>query len=244
MIMEAAELVDRFKAEAARAGAVVHEATAAEEANDCLLNLVRERGVRLVVKSSSPLADRIGLRHHLQGAGIDVMETEIGEWLAQLAETHGTGAAPPSSIEEAAGLLSEAVGEELEPEPATLLRAARRVLRKAYVDADMGITEASLAIAKTGTLVMAGDEGNDRLVAVLPRIHVTLLDCRNLESTMEDATARLRLLAETTRQGKMPSYVTYLTGRNTTGDIPGALMARAQGPDEEHVVLVYADAAA
>jgi len=244
MATEAAGLVERFKAEAAGSGAIVHEAATLVEVNDCLLNLARERGVRLVVKSSSPLADQIGLRHHLQGAGINVTETAVGEWLAQLAETRGTAAAEPSSIEEAVRLLSGATGEELEPEAATLLQAARRALRKAYVDADMGITEASLAIAKTGTLVMVGDEGNDRLVAILPRIHVTLLDGRNLVSTMEDATARLRLLVEAKRQGKMPSYVTYLTGRNTTGDIPGALMARAQGPDEEHVVLARGEAAA
>lgn len=240
--MEAAELTERFKAEAAGAGDIVHEATTVGEVNDCLLNLARERGVRLVVKASSPLAHRIGLRHHLQGAGIDVRESEIREWLAQLAQTRSTSAAP-STIQEAARLLSGATGEELQPEPATLLRAARRALRKVYVEVDMGITEACLGIAKTGTLIMLGDEGNDRLVAILPRIHVTLLDSRNIVPAMEDATARLRLLIETVWQGKTPGYVTYVTGRNTTGDIPGALMARAQGPDEEHVVLVHGDAA-
>ena len=205
MAMEATELTERFKEEAARAGAVVHQATTAGEVNDCLLSLARERDVRLVVKSRSALADRTGLRHHLQGAGIDVRETEIEAWLAQLAEAGATGAASPLSIEQAAALLSGATGDELEPEPATLLRAARRAVRKACVDADMGITEASVAIAKTGTLIMVGDEGNDRLVAILPRIHVTLLDCGNLVSAMEDATDRLRLLVTTTRQGKMPT---------------------------------------
>lgn len=244
MAMEATELTERFKAEAAGSGAIVHEAATVVEVNDCLLNLAREHGVRLVVKASSPLADRIGLRHRLEGAGIDVTETGIGEWLAQLAETRATSGAPPSSMEEAASLLSGAIGEELGAEHATLLRAARGALRQAYVEADMGVTEASLAVAETGTLIMVGDEGNDRLAAILPRIHVTLLDSRNIVPAMEDATARLRLLIETVWQGKTPSYVTYLTGRNTTADIPGALMARAQGPDEEHVVFVHGDATA
>ena len=244
MSVESTELVERFKAEAGRLGVIVHEAMAGEQVNDCLLNLARERAVRLVVKSASPLADGSGLRRHLEDAGIEVRETEVGHWLAQLAEGNLAGEVSTLTLEQAARQLSDAIGEEVEAEPATVLRAARRALKKAYSDADMGITEASLGVAETGTLIIIGDEGNERLVTVLPRIHVTLLDCLNVVFTMEDATVRLRLLVETAWQGKTPSYVTYLTGRNTTGDIPGAIMARAQGPEEEHIVLVHTNATA
>jgi L-lactate utilization protein LutB len=85
---------------------------------------------------------------------------------------------------------------------------------------------------------MLCNEGNSRLVSALPLIHVILLDGAALVPTLDAAVARLKSLARDKSDGRWPSYVTYLTGRNTTGDIPGALMARAQGPAEEHIVLV------
>jgi L-lactate dehydrogenase complex protein LldF len=239
--MEAVELVEQFKTEAANAGALVYEAKDAADANDYVLKLARERGVKFIVKSKSMLAEEIGLKAHLENGGIEVKETGIGEWLVQLAgerQEHMGGSASYETIEQVAELISERTDEQPEPDPRAVLSAVRWVLRKYYLSADMGISEASIAIAETGTLIIMGSEGNERLVAVLPRIHVTIVGCEELVSTMEEATVRLKLLSKTMMDRKMPSYVTYLTGRNTTADIPKALMARAQGPDEEHIVLV------
>lgn len=241
MAMGAAELVEQFKTEAARAGALVYEAKDAVDASDYVLKLAQERGVKFIVKSKSMLAEEIGLKEHLENGGIEVKETDIGEWIVQLAgerPAQMVGSASCETIEQVAELISERTGEQLEPDPRAVLDAVRRALRKSYLSADMGISEASIAIAETGTLIIVGNEGNERLVAVLPRIHVTVVGCEELVSTMEDATVRLKLLSTTIMDRKMPSYVTYITGRNTTADIPKALMARAQGPDEEHIVLV------
>ncbi|MBM4452432.1 MAG: lactate utilization protein [Chloroflexi bacterium] len=127
---------------------------------------------------------------------------------------------------------------ETSPDSAIAIDVDKHALRDKYINADLGISEADIAIAETGTLVLIGNDGSTRLGAVLPRIHLTLLDTRNLVETLDDATARVKSLPQKKTKGKMPAYITYLTGRNTTADIPGAIFARAQGPAEEHIVLV------
>ena len=242
MAVGATGLVEQFKTEAARTGAMVYEAKDAKDASEYVLKIAQEHGVKHIVKSKSMLAKEIGLREQLENAGIEVRETDVAEWITQLAgerAAHAEYLVPPKTIEQVAELISNATGEQLEADPQALSSAARRALRQSCIIADMGVSEASIAIAETGTLVITSNEGNDRLVAVLPPIHVTMVDCGELVSTMEDATARLKLLSRTITDRNIPSYVTYITGRNTTADIPKALMARAQGPDEEHIVLVH-----
>jgi len=193
MDLGATELVERFKTEAARSGAVVYEAKDAKDAGDYVLKVAQERGVKHIVKSKSMLAEEIGLREQLENAGIEVRETDIAEWITQLARerpAHAEYLVPPKTIEQVAELISKATGEQLEAEPKALSIAARRALRQSCIVADMGISEASIAIAETGTLIIMSNEGNDRLVAVLPPIHVTMLDREELVSNMEDATAK------------------------------------------------------
>ena len=233
------ELVEQFKTEATGAGAVVYEAKDADDANNYVLKLAREHDVKHVVKSKSVLAEEIGLREYLENGGIEVKESDLGEWIAQLAGERASPAAGSTlhkTIEQAAELIAEATGEELESDHQVLLNAARRVLRQSYIDADMGISEAGIAIAETGTLVMVSNEGNDRLVAILPRVHVTMIDCENLVPTMDEAIIRIRSLGENITGRRMSSYVTYITGRNFSGDL--GVRTKAQGPEEEHIVLV------
>jgi L-lactate utilization protein LutB len=235
------EVIGQFMAEASLAGATVYEARSADEANDYILKLAQEHQARRVVKAKSALAKEIGLKEYLTKAGLEVTETDLGDWLAQLAGDRALNLAETASgktLEPIAALVSKAAGEEVKAEVPAILQAARRALRQSYIAADMGISEADLAIAETGTVVMLCNEGNSRLVSVLPLIHVSLLDGAALVPTLDAAVARLKSLARDRADDRWPSYVTYLTGRNTTGDIPEALMARAQGPAEEHIVLL------
>jgi L-lactate utilization protein LutB len=237
----ATELIEQFVVEATRMGSVVYRATDPEDVITYILDIARERNMRSVVKSKSSLANRIGLRQSLQNKGLDVKETDIGEWIAQLSGESPADDRKPvaqKSVNQIAKVLSEATARELNPDPELLLEATRLTLRESYINADIGISEAEIAIAETGTYVMASDEGNDRLAALLPRLHVTLIDERNMVATWDEAITRLKELYKDKKEWRMPSFITYVTGRNTTGDIPGALMARAQGPEEEHIVLV------
>jgi len=236
-----AELIEQFIDEATRMGSVVYRATDPEDVSTYILDVARERNMRSIVKSKSSLANRIGLRQYLENEGLDVKETDIGEWIAQLSgesPTQDEKTVAQKSVNQIAKVLSEETTRELSPDPELLVEVSRLTLREAHINADIGITEAEIAIAETGTYVIASDEGNDRLAALLPRLHVTLINERNLIATWEEAITRLKELYKDKREWRMPSFVTYVTGRNTTGDIPGALMARAQGPEEEHIVLV------
>ncbi|MBN2463401.1 MAG: lactate utilization protein [Dehalococcoidia bacterium] len=229
------ELIEKFKAEASRAGAVVYEPTGTEDTSNYLLKLAQERNVKHAVKSKSKMADKLNLRERLEKVGIEVKETDLEEWITQLAGKNPDG---QKTIEQVAKLISKATGKKLDPDPQVLLGAANRAMKQSCIDADMGISEAGVAIAETGTLVITSNSGDSRLVAVLPRIHLTVVDCENIVPTLEDAAARVKPPGKNMADGDISSYVTYITGRNTTADIPGAILARAQGPAEEHILLL------
>jgi len=228
------ELVEQFKSVASNVAAVVYEAKGAEDANHYVVKLAQEHNVKRVVKSKSVVATEIGLNKYLEDAGFEVTETDIEGWIAQLAG----GRPSPKKLEEIAELFPKAIGERLEPNPQVLLQAARRYLRQSIINADMGISGANIAIAETGTLVIINSEGNARLVATLPPIHVAMIGREKLVSSLNDATTILKLLSKNAAGYKMPGYITYISGRSTTADIPGALMIRAQGPAEVHIVLL------
>ncbi len=235
------ELVEQFKAEASKAGAVVYEAKDAHDANEYVQKLAQERNVKHIVKSKSMLTEEIELREYLEEAGIEVTETDLGEWLIQLAgerPAHMTGPAIHKTIEQVAELISRATGQELGPEPQLLLDAARNALRQSYIDADMGMSGANIAIAETGTLVIVTNEGNGCMATTLPPIHVAVVGYEKLVSSWEDAVHIFRLLSRCTVGMKMPVYVSHITGPSRTNAILGASSLGASGPGEVHIVLV------
>jgi iron-sulfur cluster protein len=235
------QLVEQFKAEAIKAGAVVYEAEDAEDANDYVLKLAQEHKVQHIVKSKSMLGEEIGLREHLEQAGIEVTETDIGEWIVQLAgerPAHIVGPAIHKTIEQVAELISKATGQEFGSDPQALLDAARRALRQTYIDADMGISGANIAIAETGTLVIVTNEGNGCMATTLPPVHVAVVGYEKIVSKWEDAAAIFRLLSRCTAGMKMPVYVSHITGTSRTNAMPGSLLHGAGGPGEVHIVLV------
>ena len=239
MAVRSGELIEQFKNEAVNAGATVFVGES-DAAADYILKIAAERNVRCVVKSRSPLAGEMALSARLEGTGAQVIESGIREWLNQLAarESVNIDLDDDSAVPEVAELLSGITGKRLEPDLKILVQAANAYLRPYYLRAGMGISEAAAGIAETGTVIITGNEGDERLATVLPGIHITLISSDNLTATMEEAVSRIRTSGIEKDAPRFPRYVTYLTGRNTTGDIPGALTARAQGPEEEHVVVV------
>jgi iron-sulfur cluster protein len=235
------ELVEQFKLHATRAGAVVYEAEDAEDACEYVLKLAQERGVKRIVKSKSMLGEEIELREHLENAGIGVTETDIGEWIVQLAgerPAHLVGPAVHKTIEQVAELISKETGQELGTEPQALLDAARRTLRQTYIDADMGISGANIAIADTGTLVIVTNEGNGCMSTTLPPVHVAVVGYEKMVSSWKDAAAIFRLLSRCTAGMKMPVYISHITGPSQTDAIPGSVIRGVGGPSEVHIVLV------
>jgi len=235
------QLVEQFKSQAAKAGAVVYEAEDAEAACEYILKLAQEHQVKHIVKSKSMLGEEIELREHLESAGIGVTETDIGEWIVQLARerpAHLVGPAVHKTMEQVAELVSKATGQELGTEPQALLDATRRVLRRAYIEAEMGISGANIAIAETGTLTIVTNEGNGCMATTLPPIHVAVVGYEKIVPGWKDAAAIFRLLSRCTAGMKMPVYVSHITGPSRTDALSGKVLYGAGGPAEVHIVFV------
>jgi len=225
-------LLDKFKTEAMLTGALIKQVSSAEEAVGYIIGLVKDKAITTVVKSASPIADSLDLAARLSKEGVKIMEPSIAQWAAGLARGEDV------PMDKLASLISSALGRQVPAEAEALLQAARSVLKEAYSGAGLGITEADFGIAETGTLVTLENEGNARLAAVLPRLHLTLLDGSRIAGSLADAAEIIKGSSAGIPGHKVPTFITYLTGRTTTADIPGAIFARAQGPAEEYILII------
>jgi L-lactate dehydrogenase complex protein LldF len=236
------ELVEQFTASATRAGCVVHPAKDAAEARQIVARLAEERQVKLIVKSKTMVAEEIELNPYLEERGIKVVETDLGEWIIQLAGEHPSHILAPAlhkTREQIAVLLGKEAGQDLSAAtPNELAAIARKQLRESFITADMGISGANIAIADSGTLVLVTNEGNGRLVTTLPPIHVALVGVEKIVPSLDEATEVLKLLAPSATGQKMSVYVSMTTGPSRSADIELSLAIGVHGPKEVHIILV------
>jgi L-lactate dehydrogenase complex protein LldF len=204
-----------------------------EEACEYIAEVCRRAGAQLAVKSKSMASEEIGLNAALAASGVRAIETDLGEYLLQLAGAHPAHIIAPAielTKEDIARLLSRVEGEPVEPELTALTAAARRQLRVAFQQADVGITGANFGVAETGSICLVTNEGNGRLVSALPRVHVALMGVERLVPTTAELAVLLELLARSGTGQTLSTYTTLLTGPRRDGE--------ADGPDELHVVLL------
>ena len=223
----------RLEEEVIAAGGHVHWAETAEEANRIVLQIAKEHNVRTVVKSKSMATEEIGLNHALQQAGIQAIETDLGEYIIQLA---GTG---PSHIivpavhlkkEEVAALFSEKLDMHAPTDPIELARIAREILREKFLSAEMGISGGNFLVAETGTLVLVTNEGNGRMCTTMPDLHVAVVGIDKVIPDWESLTVFLQLLARSATGQKLSTYTQFITGPpREEGEF---------GPKEFHLVLL------
>jgi L-lactate utilization protein LutB len=148
-------LLAEFKHHAAKAGVIVHEAATAQEANEIIATIARDNQVRKIIKSKSMTAEETLLNHHLEEQGLEVVETDLGEWIIQLRKEGPSHMVMPAihlSRYQVADLFSGVTGRSQEADIERLVRVARRELRQKFVEADMGISGANFAIADSGTI--------------------------------------------------------------------------------------------
>ncbi len=223
----------RLEAAVQAAGGVVHWAATAGDARRIVLEIANEHGVKTAVKSKSMATEEIGLNHALEEAGIQALETDLGEYIIQLA---GTG---PSHIivpavhlkkEEIAALFSEKLGIQAPADPTELTRIARETLRQKFLSAEMGISGGNFLVAETGTLVLVTNEGNGRMCTTLPDLHVAVVGIDKVIPDWESLTVFLKLLARSATGQKISTYTQFITGpRREEGEF---------GPREFHLVLL------
>lgn len=220
--------VSRFRAAAEAAGATVFEATTAEEANEYIAQLCRDRGTRTVVKGKSMVTEELFLNEHLEAAGIKAIETDLGEWLLQLDDDRPSHVVMPAihrRRQEVARILERELGVPFDDDdiPA-MVRSARTALREHFMSAGVGITGANALIASTGSTLLVTNEGNGELSASLPPVHVVVAGIEKLVPTFADAMTQVRLLARSATGQPISTYTSFFTG-----PAPG---------HEMHIVLV------
>ncbi len=225
--------LEAFEARARAAGAVIHHALDAAEARRIVLDLLKRHGVSLVTKSKSMVAEEIELAEAIEAEGIRRVETDLGEYIVQLAHeppSHLIGPAVHMTVERIADLFARAHGTEPTTDAQELVAQARRVLRQKYLEAQAGITGANFLVAETGSVITVTNEGNAELTQGLPPLHIVVTSIEKLVPTMEDAFTLLRLLARSATGQEFATYTTVLTGPRREGDL--------DGPEEMHIVLV------
>ena len=234
-------LIAQFIEEAEAVGAKVYRAADAEEARRIVSALCRAKKAKLVVKSKSMATEEIHLNEHLLAQGVTPIETDLGEWILQLANdrpSHLIAPAIHKTREEIAELFSKVVGRPVDSDPAALVAVARTQLRDSFLKADIGITGGNVLIAETGTLVLVTNEGNADLATSLPPIHIALVGIEKIVPTLDDAVAVLKLLARSATGQKISTYTQFITGPSRSADIELTLQIGVHGPKELHIVLI------
>jgi L-lactate dehydrogenase complex protein LldF len=227
--------LERFEKEATRRGVTVHWAETHEDANRIIVDIARANDVKKVIKSKSMVSEESHLNGALESAGMKVVETDLGEYIVQLAgetPSHIIAPAIHKSREDVGDLFHEHHKTPRKTDPAELTMEARKFLREHFLSADMGITGGNFLIADTGSLVLVTNEGNGRMTTTMPRIHVAITGIEKVLGTMEDLSCILRLLTRSATGQPISNYITINTGPKAEGD--------ADGPEQMHVVIVDA----
>lgn len=214
-------------------GGHVYFAKTAEDAADYCLEVARKNKVKSIVKGKSMVSAEIGVDALLQREGIEVLETDLGEYIVQLRGELPSHIVAPSvhlNRHQVGELFEEKLNIDYSDDPPTLTQAARTALRQKMLHADMGITGCNIACAETGRISLVSNEGNIRMTTTMPGIHVALMGIERVAATMEDHQSILQLLTIGATQQKLSSYVSFTGGPSPDGD--------PDGPDEFHLVLI------
>ena len=215
------ELCDLFQKNAEAKGAKVFRSNDPARVREYILQVARDNNVRTVVKSKSMASEEIHLNSYLEKAGLQVKETDLGEWIIQLAgqtPSHMVMPAIHMTKEEVSDLFSKEVDERLSTDIPRLVKVARDELRSKFLEADMGISGANIAVAETGSILTVTNEGNARLVTTLPKVHVAIIGIEKIVATFADIAPILKALPRSATAQMLTSYVTIITGQTPNTD--------------------------
>jgi L-lactate dehydrogenase complex protein LldF len=227
--------LEEFEKNATARGAVVHWAETTADVNRIVCELAAKYGVKKAVKSKSMVSEECALNDALEAAGVEVVETDLGEYILQLAKE------PPSHIiapvihkgrDEISDLFAEKHQRPRKTDIGELTLEARQMLRKHFLTADMGISGANFIVAETGSTLIVTNEGNGRMTTTLPRVHVAITGIEKVVPTLEDVSTLLRLLPRSATGQSISNYISFTTG---TKDAPDAF-----GAEHFHIILLDA----
>ncbi|WP_217915300.1 LUD domain-containing protein [Miltoncostaea marina] len=226
-------LLDRLEERVAAAGGTVARVADAEAACRYITDLAAARGATVLAKSKSMATEEIKLNEALEQAGLRVVETDLGEWILQLAGEHPSHIIAPAvhlNTTQVRELFMQESGQELPADREALVAHARVRLREVFAAADIGISGVNLAVAETGTVCVVENEGNGRLVTGLPRIHVAVMGMERVVETWDEAAHILQILPMAAIGDTASTYLNLITGPRADDE--------ADGPEELHLLIL------
>ncbi len=229
--------LERYERKTTEAGGHVHWAATAAEARKIVLDICKSVDAKNITKGKSMISEEIALNDAIEAAGLNVVETDLGEYIVQLRKEPPSHIIAPavhvlrSEVEDAFREKHKHLPDERRlTEPSDLLNEARQVLREKYMEAEVGITGANFLIAETGSSVIVTNEGNGDLTQTLAKVHIVVASIEKVVPTLEDASSILRVLARSATGQDFSSYTTFSTGPRRPEDL--------DGPEQYHVVIL------
>ena len=228
------ELLEQLEAKCSANGIQVHWAESTAEANAIVLDILQKAGAKKVIKGKSMVSEEMELNHFLDGHGIKAVESDLGEYIIQLAHEAPSHIVMPC-IHKNKGEIAQLFADNIDglgytEDVDALTAAARRALRDEFATADAGISGVNVAVAETGTLVLVENEGNGRLSTTLPPLHIALMGIEKLAETLDDVPPLLALLPRSATGQPITTYVNMITSPRKPGE--------KDGPQAVHLVLL------
>lgn len=225
--------LQQFETKVQQSGGHVHWASTPDDLNDIVLSLCRDVGAKNIVKGKSMISEETALLHALENAGFDTVETDLGEYIIQLAEeppSHIIGPAIHKTVEQVIDLFKQHhdFGDRDISTPKKIMAEARNVLREKFINADVGITGANYLIADSGTVGLVTNEGNGDLCSTLPKTHIVVTSIEKVVPDFNAAMAIQRALVPNATSQAITCYTSFFTGKADGGG----------GPEQFHVVLL------
>ena len=233
-LSQLSDYLQTFEEQARASGADIHHASDGNQACQIVVNIAQQHGVSLATKTKSMATEEIHLNQALESAGVSPVETDLGEFIIQLAGEspyHILAPATHKTKDQVAELFTQAKGQKVSADDISELTAeARELLREKFLEAGMGITGGNIGIAETGTVVLVTNEGNGEMVTALPPVHVVIIGIEKIAPSWHDAAAWLALLARSATGQPMSIYTTFITGPARQED--------PDGPGELHIIML------
>ncbi|RXT13533.1 LutB/LldF family L-lactate oxidation iron-sulfur protein [Ammoniphilus sp. CFH 90114] len=214
-------------------GTHIHFASTSEEAVEIAMKIAEAKQAQSVVKSKSMVSEEIHMNQALEDAGIEAVETDLGEYIIQLAgetPSHIIIPAIHKNKQQVADLFSKEAGKQLPADTSVLAGFARAKLREKFLEADIGMTGCNFAIAETGSISLFSNEGNARMVSTVPKTQITFMGMERIIPTLDDLEVMATLLPRSATGQKLTVYMSVITGPRRSED--------SDGPEEMHIIIL------
>jgi L-lactate dehydrogenase complex protein LldF len=227
-------LLEQLETKLTANGIQVHWAENAGEANAIALDIARRTGARRIVKGKSMVSEEVGFNHAMDAAGIEALESDMGEYIVQLAgegPSHIIMPAIHKTKQEIARLFAEKIpGVDYTDDVDALIAIGRQVLRRKFAEADIGLSGVNFAVAETGTLCLVENEGNGRMCTTVPRIHIAITGIEKVVEKLEHVPPLFSLLTRSATGQAVTTYLNLISRPRQPGEL--------DGPEEVHLILV------